>query len=167
MRKWLKWRLIVILEVDKQVKELKLKNNAEQEKKRAKYAVLFDKFSKLSEKCAQVEIAKKNYSEKVKDLEKENKDFRKTFFELNQKVELVVKENTELRLQRATKEKFLIDRVKRAEQGRPLLPKEEEETKVDERLRLKRSDNKENDSEEVEWEKYRLKRKIDSSSLQN
>lgn len=154
------------LKVDKQAKDLIHKNNAEQDKKGAKYSLLFDKFSKLSEKCVQVEYAKKTYSEKFKEMEKENKELRKTGMDLKEKVDLVVKENAELRQTRATKEKFLIERVKRAEKGKPKLLKEEEEKNPAEKLRFKKKEeDKENENEELDWENYRLQRKIDSSSL--
>jgi predicted phage-related endonuclease len=104
---------------------------------------LFDKFSKLNEKHVQSEAAKKIYLDKFKECERENKMLVKELLELRDKVEWTAKENIEIRLQRAEKEKFLIGKVKQTEQ----------------KLKIVGSSGEDCEGiEKVGWEGYRVRR---------
>lgn len=62
-----------------------------------------------------METAKKNYAEKWKEAEKAAKDMATELASLREKVDVLGKENAELRKERVNKERYLIDKLKRTE----------------------------------------------------
>lgn len=76
---------------------------------------LSDKFAKVSEKLTQTEAARKTISEKLKEEERSSKETMKELISLRERNEVLSRENTELRRERAVKERSLMDRLKRAE----------------------------------------------------
>ena len=133
----------------------------ENEKKASKYFLLNDKFQKMNDKLTQVETSKKVYSEKFKELEKENKEMGKVLFEAKEKIETLTKENIDLRQQRVEKEKYLLERVKRAELNIGRVRNENEcEVNLDDSKGKKSAFEKNTHTEnDKEWNCYRIERK--------
>lgn len=103
------------IDCDTQMREVKQRACAEQEKKSTKFTQLSEKFAKLTEKFAQVEAAKKSYHEKWKESEKQGKEMAKELVGLREKVDGLLKENADLRKERVSKERYLLDKLKRTE----------------------------------------------------
>lgn len=154
------------------MKEYKNKTNFEEEKKTAKYSIIFEKFTKLSEKFVQVESSKKVYHEKFKEADREKKEFLKEVLELREKVEVLSKENFDLRQKSATKEKYLIEKIKQMEKRPIAVGDRKRQGKISEDScyyldgKVKKMSNvydekEENNDVDKEWNEYRLERKCD------